>query len=530
LKEVQFEQLSNSEPRDYYTEFIEGSRWLRKEHAVARANWFNEIVIVDKEVLLFEFEMLLKGIVCFGNPVNHPGPVDRKDPAVVRDFKIELTITKEILGRIIEVGKKFISTKGKSTVFQRYLKSIIAQDDTRFKMVKQSLNQDMPNQSIEILVSALENVNEIVEGLLQTPRISYRVFSSIIEVLQREIHRSTFFNPLAVLEFRNEFDKFRPENTRRLIQQITSEPARKVMTLTFLSLFRLLKYNEAIKRSFARKVTSGVILGWLAVLRSDIRALTIFFKRESGKWISSGFGSSYEQLNPALVNNYYEYLEIEFENLKSLKGLLTSIGDQLRFEQRKVYEQQLPSISSILDMDEFANTAVAATNSLREFIQNAAVLLINEFDESTEGEQIFDDFISEKTRSARLRRDIWMFQKVLKAFIEKASGSVVAADSWSKMSTFRFVREFVGYFKSMGYQLLRYSDYEKFDKFIQLVDRLQKGDVLEVQRVSYMIIEFEDFLTYLDQTFEAVSQRVELQGVEFDKKDAAQTLILILQH
>ena len=107
--------------RDYYTELIEGSRWLRRKHAQARAKWFEELILVDKEHLLFEFEMLLKGLVCFGNPVNHPGPPIRGEPAVSRAFKTELAIAREMMRRIVEVGRKLTAIKGKSIVFQRYL-------------------------------------------------------------------------------------------------------------------------------------------------------------------------------------------------------------------------------------------------------------------------------------------------------------------------------------------------------------------------------------------------------------------------
>ena len=66
--------LSTPLGRDYYTEFIEGSRWLKKEQADARTAWFEDLSWEHKETTLFRFEMLLKGLVCFGNPANHPGP------------------------------------------------------------------------------------------------------------------------------------------------------------------------------------------------------------------------------------------------------------------------------------------------------------------------------------------------------------------------------------------------------------------------------------------------------------------------
>jgi hypothetical protein len=270
-------------------------------------------------------------------------------------------------------------------------------------------------------------------------------------------------------------------------------------------------------------------MAWLAVLRSDTRALTIFLKRESARWLSDGFFRLFTGLGPDPILERYEIFEDEFHKLKSLKELLTSIGDQLRLEQVKAYEYHLPAIAAIESWDQFKERAAAATHSLNAFIQNAAVLLGREFDPRMSGAIMFPDFISEKERSERLRRDIWMFQMVLRAFIEKTQGSFIATDQWSKMSNFRFVREFIGYFRSMGYQLLRYSDYAEFDKFMDLVDRLRDGDVLEVQRISNVIAACEHFMAFLDQTFEAVGHREELADVPFDKKEAARTLKLFLK-
>jgi hypothetical protein len=518
-----------TERRDYYTELIEGSRWLRREHAQAREKWFEGLILVEKEHLLFEFEMLLKGLVCFGNPVNHPGPPLRGEPAVSRAFKAELAIAREIMRRLVDVGRKLTTTKGKSIVFQRYLESVIAQDEARFKMVKQSLDQDNPPQSIALMVAAFANLTEVVEGLLRLPYISFRLFSNVINMAQREIHRSTFFDPLAALEFRIEFDVVSPKATLQLIRGINSEPARRVMSLTFLSLFRVLRYILAVRRSISHQVPAPALLGWLAVLRSDVRALTIFFKRESARWLSEGFAKLYEGLGPRALTLHYDQFETEFHQLKSLKELLSSIGDQLRLEQVKAYEYHLPAVAAIKSWDQFKERTVAATQSLYAFVQNAAVLLAKEFDPDISGAIMFPDFVSDKDRSNRLRRDVWMFQKVLRAFIEKTKGSYVATDKWSKMANFRFVREFVRYFRSMGYQLLRYSDYAEFDKFMDLVDRLRDGDVLEVQRISNVITACEHFMTFLDQTFEAVSRREELRDLPFDKKEAARTLKLFLK-
>jgi hypothetical protein len=123
-----------------------------------------------------------------------------------------------------------------------------------------------------------------------------------------------------------------------------------------------------------------------------------------------------------------------------------------------------------------------------------------------------------------------MFQQILRAFGAKAHGTVGAADRWSGLNTLRFVREFVSYFKSMGYQLLRYSDYAAFDEFMVLVERLRDGDVLDGQRLAEVLGACGDFNAHLEAMFEAVGRRAELRDVPFDKRDAARTLKLFLGH
>ncbi|MCP4679543.1 MAG: hypothetical protein GY854_29445 [Deltaproteobacteria bacterium] len=521
--------ISPRERRDYYTEFVEGSRWLRREQASARTTWFEELSLSNKQEILFEFEMMLKGLVCFGNPVNHIGPPRRAEPAVAREFRDELGVARSIVRRIVETGRKLAAGGERSVVFQRYLESVIAQDETRFQMVKQSLAQDTPDQSLNLLVSACQNLLEVLDGLSRASHVSFRLFSAIIQMAQREIHRSTYFNPLAALEFRTEFDRIYPLDMLAVVRGIESDPARKVAALTFLALFRLISYLDAIESALKQKAGHPILFGWLAVLRSDIRALTIFLKRDTASWIATGFGNLYEKLEPNGINQEFEGFKIEFHSLKSIRELLASVGDQLRLEQRRLFEQQLPSLGSIESMEQFAESVGAAVGPLRAFIQNALVLLALEFEPSLEGSRLFDNFVPKKEQSERLRRDIWMFQQILRAFIEKATSSASAADKWSGINTFHFVREFVNYFRSMGYPLLRYTDYEQFDKFMRLVDRLREGDVLEVQRVENVVDSCKDFQKFLGNTFNSVGQREELKGIPFDRKEAARTLKLFVK-
>lgn len=63
--------------RDPYADLLRDTRGLRKEQAAAREAWFAGLAWDRKEESLFELEMLLKGLVCFANPRNHPGPAKK---------------------------------------------------------------------------------------------------------------------------------------------------------------------------------------------------------------------------------------------------------------------------------------------------------------------------------------------------------------------------------------------------------------------------------------------------------------------
>jgi hypothetical protein len=517
--------------RDLTSELMEGSRWLRREQAEARAAWFEALPWEHKERTLLRFEMLLKGLVCLGNPVNHPGPPRRGEPAVARAFDAELRAVMAALREALGAGRTLAGGEAeRAELFSRYLESILVEDHERSGLVRHTLRQDTPQQSLALLRSSLESIQAVAEGLAATSPIPYRRYTAVIRLVQREIHRSEYFDPLAALEFSAEFDRLQNVRLLEILARIPSIPARRAATLVFLALFRLLSYLELIEGECARADGPGSLAAFVALLRSDGRALSIFLRRDAASWLAGGFGRLFQGAPPATIHERYPALAEDFERLKALRELLGSMGNQLRLELRKVYEQQLPAIEELDADPALRRAALPAAANLRSFVQNAVVLLAREFAPDLDGDRLFTDYTSDRVRAERLRRDIWMFQQILRAFGAKARGTADAADRWAGLNTLRFVREFVSYFKSMGYQLLRYSDYAAFNEFMAMVERLRDGDVLDVQRLAEVTATCDAFNGYLEGMFEAIGRRAELGDVPFDKRDAARTLKLFLGH
>jgi hypothetical protein len=93
---------------------------------------------------------------------------------------------------------------------------------------------------------------------------------------------------------------------------------------------------------------------------------------------------------------------------------------------------------------------------------------------------------------------------------------------------FQYVREFLAYFRAMGYPLLRAADYPRIDLFMAAMTRLEDTDLVDPARLEDAIDECVAFHGFLSQLFEDISKRDELSGTTFDRRAAAAALRLYL--
>jgi hypothetical protein len=142
---------------------------------------------------------------------------------------------------------------------------------------------------------------------------------------------------------------------------------------------------------------------------------------------------------------------------------------------------------------------------------------------------VFDDETARRVLSERLRRDVWMFAQIVRAFAVKArSVKAEGQERWAGVSPLAFVREFMAYFRAMGYPLLRSADYPRVDAFLEAMASLRDSDLLDPARLDVAVDESERFHGFLTELFEAIGRRDELAGVPFDRRAAAEALRLYL--
>jgi hypothetical protein len=512
-------------PREGYRTLLATSRLMRRDHAIARDAWFAALKIDQKAELLFELEMLLKGLACFANPRNHPGP--RVHGAIVAvDFREPLLVARDGATRVLAIVRQLLGEQDRNVAFQRYLEHAATEDGARARLSGASSTQETPEDALLGLRLGFAHLLEMFDALAEKESVSFRTFYALLGLAQREIARNAFFNPIVALEFRPEFDKIDRAEILQLVQSVPGEEAHRLVSLAFLALFRM-KHYLALVETIAMETTPARAFLLLAALRSDGRSLAQHLRKQAGVLLAEGFERDIFSSTASALQPRYETLLAEGHRLIGIRGALDAVAARLRLELRRGFERELPPVTLQHPM-ELRKRLLAALDHLRSAIEGTIDFVAHALDARTA--PTFDDRAARRDTSERLRRDVWMFAQIVRAFAAKSAvmRTPDRADRWGASESFGFVREFLGYFRAMGYPLLRTHDYPRFDQFLAAMSSLEETDLLDPVRMATATQECEAFYVFLLELFEGISKREELAGVAFDKRAAAETLRMYL--
>jgi hypothetical protein len=526
------ERISSIPAPDPYLELLSRTREMRSEQRAARDTWFQQLQLDAKEEVLFELEILLKACACYSNPRNHPGP-PRTLPVVAQDFREATLLFRDGLQRAADLTRRLLGERDRAFVFHRYLETMLPEDSARTQLAREGSEQSRPEQSLVALRLGLTSNVEVVEGVLRAQRVPFRLFFALTGTLQREIGRNTFFNPLTALEFRPEFDRIRSGEVLDLIHSVPGSEARRLVALTFLSLFRMLRYLQLIERiaaeSAPRRRSGARACFVLSVLRSDARALSDHLRHHAGTLLASSFEQDIFRVSAGELRSRAPALRTGGHRLLAIRAALDGVAASLRLELRRAFQHDLPSVDAVATGGELRSGLLTAIGNLRPALRNSVLFLGKALGVSLEAGGVFDDETVTRETSERLRRDIWMFAQIVRAFATKARHSS-SEDRWAAAHNLAFVREFLAYFRAMGYPLLRSTDYPRFDAFMSAMDGLQDTDLVDPARLKTAIGECLAFTEFLQGLFDSISRRDVLRGVEFDRRGAAAALRLYVAY
>ncbi len=519
------------ERRDPYSELLDKTRALAQEHRALRDAWFSQLTLESKEETLFELEVLLKASACFSNPRNHPGP-PRRVPVVAVDFRQATLLYRDGMQRALSLARQLLGKRDRNLVFHRYLETVLPEDNLRSRLAREGSSQENPEASLVALRQALFTNGEVVDGVVRSSRVPFRLFYALLGTMQREVSHNTFFNPLTALEFRPEFDRIHSSQVLDLIRSVPGDSAHRLVALTFLALFRMLRYLRLLSRistdvGARRRRAAGRAYLVLSVLRSDARALSDYLRQWSGSLLADSFERDLLSAPASMLREQSQQFRLAGHRLLGIKSALEGISGSLRLEVRRLFQHDLPAPSAAPSDPELRAALVRANANLRPALRNAILFLGKALGVSLEEGGVFDDQAAQRETSERLRRDVWMFAQIVRAFASKAQYSP-AEDRWAPVYNFQYVREFLSYFRAMGYPLLRSTDYPRFDAFIRAMARLEDTDLVDPQRLEEAIDECVAFYSFLMRLFDDISKRDVLADVPFDRHAAASTLKLYI--
>jgi hypothetical protein len=517
--------------RDAYQELLRDTRGLRREQSQAREQFVSRLLSDRKEDLLFELEVLLKGLACFANPRNHPGPT-RRTPVVAQEFREALTLAREAMSRVTTLCRSLQFERDRAFVFQRYLETVVPDDSGRARLVHAASAQETPEQSLFYLRHGMTNLLEVASGACRLQRVPFRLFYAVLGVAQREVAQSAYFNPLVALEFRPEFDRISNPRILELMRSVPGEHARRLVALTFLALFRMLRYLTLLESSVHEREPSrrqvGVVYVVLSVLRSDARALASYLRPAAGRVLAEGFERDLYAADASHMVDRFETLHAEGARLLAMRTMLEGIGANLRLEMRRAFEHDFPAPDTSPSLDTVRAAIGRATRNLRPALQNGVLFLGSSLGVHLDEQGVFDDAATRLMLSERLRRDVWMFAQIVRAFAHKGRATRSVDVSWNGVPPLQFVREFLAYFQAMGYPLLRTADYPRVEAFMNAMAGLEESDLLEPVRLERAVSECEQFYAFLMNLLQQIGKRAELAQVAFDKRAAAESLKLYL--
>ncbi len=466
--------------RDFYADLMRTTQASRSAVFSERERWLRGINIEGREEQLFEFEMLLRGVERYFNLHNVVVDVQER-PLVTRDFHEELEDVRDAIHRAIRIARRLLDPDSDSKrVFRKYVETQLADDRVRRAFIEQELDQETPQESLFVLREAFEALRNLIDHLLRLPVCSLALFTDVGNLALREIVLNRYFRPFRPLEFRIEYDRIRSVHILELLAGQPQE-VRAPFTTAFLALFRLLHYLSYVGQE-GEDSTPRRARVVLALVRSEAVSLVGFFRDELAT-----------QVEP-----------------KRLKAASLRAARDIAKEANRIAREVL------VEQEGAPDASMKAAIAFTALFRSQVVALVEALEPgSASGEEAFQKLVSPEAMAQRLRKDLWVFGQLCRT-TEQALRSEDGAAAETALSAFK---SYLGYFQDVSYQLLRYSDYESFDRFSALLMELPwppEGPSIRLRLAE----DLRQFTPTLESTFASVSRRVLLQGRTFDRKEA----------
>lgn len=398
-----------------------------------------------------------------------------KEDLTNRNFHDELTAARDVIFRVLAILEVIIPESKKNAYwFQKFTESKLLTDHSRDLFRNKLYKQDTPEKGVYLLYDLFINLKSVVTDLLKTEEISYLSYENIGQLIGKEIRENVYLNPFRK-DINSEFDIIVNAEISEIVKSIKDRKVKKSISLLYIYLFRFLRYMSHIDIASQHTVALHSSLLILILLRSEISIFHTYIRKVS-------------------------------ESIKDepLKLLLKSLSYQFSMETKRVYLQELKEIMRKKAPHHFRGKIENSHGILKNLTEQSIVQLTQFFKPEIQGKDIFDSYTTRIYQSMKLREDIFVLHRFLTLIEEKASLPERVPD------IFEYLKNFMRYFESFTFKLLRYDDYEEFASFFNVVFPLKDFEYNKI------LEKIHNFKIFLETTLRHISDRAELKDNPLD--------------
>jgi len=430
-----------------------------------------------------ELDVLLRALDRFFNVDNLPIAREDITNIINRNFYDELTAVYDVVLRVLTILEIVIPESRKNAYwFQKFAQAKFPTDQTRDAFRERLYRQETPEVGLYLLYDSFTNLKGVIAELLKSGTISYPCFTNIGQVIGKEIRENKFFNP-----FRKDVDLELNIVENRVISELVKSiddiETRRQISLLYLYLFMFLRFLNHMDVTSERSVSLNSSMVIIILLRSEI----------------------------GIFQNYIEQMSKRIPN-EELKTLLKSISYQFRMETKRVFLQELKDITQKKSYPYFRGKMENSHGILKNLAEQSILQLSLFFKPTLHGEEIFESFTTKLQQSLKLREDICVLHRFLEFLEEKADVPE------ERERVFHSARNYMLYFESFTFRLLRYDDYHEFVSFFTDMFAFNDDDVLAEFKFKRFLEKIHYFKIFLETTLRHLDNRAELKERPIDNK------------
>ena len=242
-------------------------------------HWLDEISRKNKTDVVFELEMWIKCFDRFFKPKNQPSEDGEVKRFLLKDFREELAIVRDVTLRMSFVASEIMSQERSNLLqFDKYISNSLKRDYVMDNFLNRLLAQPTPDDSLALLLEALADLRSIMDDLVRLPEVTFTTFTSMGKLINREIKQCRYIEMLVAYKFKVQFDRVENTSIASLIRSVNHEGLRQDLAKVFLELFRLLRYLDFIEKDLSQDRPLKNSLLVFSLINSELRMLFDFLE------------------------------------------------------------------------------------------------------------------------------------------------------------------------------------------------------------------------------------------------------------